>query len=122
MRVYRVGTSSGAAVEWVGTKEQAERCSDDHTWDLVEVPENKAGLLGWLNENAVGLSDDDGPIVAAAPPAPAPFVTKSETMDEGLRRITVEEEIQSCDLPRLANLASNVAWRFQELSKLGGGA
>lgn len=37
---------------------------------------------------------------------------------ENLRRISVEEEIQSCDLPRLATLASNVAWRFNELAKL----
>lgn len=33
------------------------------------------------------------------------------------RQISVEEEIQNCDLPRLATYASNVAWRFKELSK-----
>ncbi len=38
-------------------------------------------------------------------------------MSEALARISVEEEIQSCDLPRLAVLAQNVAWRFQELGR-----
>lgn len=33
------------------------------------------------------------------------------------RQISVEEEIQNCGLPRLATLAANVAWRFEELSK-----
>ena len=36
---------------------------------------------------------------------------------ESLRRISIEEEIQNCDLPHLAVLAENVAWRFHELAR-----
>lgn len=120
MRVYRI-TSEGDTIEWVGTKEAAEQCGEGCTWELVEVPESKQALLAWLNENAVELSGP-GLVQVVEATTPSPFVGKSETFEESLRRITVEEEIQNCDLPRLAVLASNVAWRFQELAQKGGAA
>src|SRR3546814_7285344 len=55
---------------------------------------------------------------AVAPPPPNRVeVSFVEPKDEIIRQISVEEEIQNCDLPRLAVLAQNVAWRFEERSE-----
>lgn len=107
MRLYR--TSNG---EWAGKQSAAARLVRENggSWEQVDVPTDKAGLISWLNERRGEVV----PMQAASEPAP--------TVADGQRTksawmISTEEEIQSCDLPRLAVLAENVAWRFHELAR-----
>lgn len=79
----------------------------------IEVPwEKKETLAAWLSELAV--------LKLEQPREPEPWELKrAERKAELERSLGIEEEIQSCDLPRLAVLASNVAHRFAELAKKG---
>lgn len=108
MRLYL--TSTG---QWTGTQSDAAGLvrANGGTWEQVDMPDDKAGRIAWLNERWARSSP--GPALST-PSAP----TYAEAQRaENLRRISIEEEIQSCDLPRLAVLAENVAWRFHELAR-----
>ena len=114
MRLYR--TQSG---QWTGTQAEAVRLAridSAGSWDQVEIPTDKPGLLAWLNEHCAQ------PIAApplSASPTMAPGIAEQEEARrvEAARQIAVEEEIQSCGWTRLATLASNVAWRYHELAR-----
>ena len=116
MRLYR--TRSG---NWAGTQADAARIARDDGsaghWAQVEVPTDKPGLIAWLSAQPIAEDAAD----------PAPLFDPIAAPDDGFRvdadrRIGVEQEIQSCDLPRLAVLAQNIAWRFHELARQGGAA
>jgi len=107
MRLYL--TSTG---QWSGTQSDAAGLvrANGGTWEQADVPTDKPGLIAWLNDRQAGAAP------ATAPPASKPTDADAQRA-EGLRRISIEEEIQGCDLPRLAVLAENVAWRFHELAR-----
>lgn len=111
MRFYR--TRAG---NWEGTQADAKRIAREDgsagNWQMVEVPTEKAALLDWLKLNFPLPVDASPSAPTAAPPSQV-----ADSTNETARRITVEEEIQSCGLPRLAVMAENVAWRFHELAK-----
>jgi hypothetical protein len=117
MRLYR--TRSG---NWAGTQADAARIAREDgslgKWQQVDVPTDKPGLIAWLS--AQPIADEPVEITHSAAddlkivPIPAP---DDAFAAEAARRATIEEEIQRCDLPRLAVLAQNVAWRFHELGK-----
>lgn len=102
MRLYL--TSTG---EWTGNQSDAAGLvrANGGTWEQIDVPTDKPGLIAWLTQQWARFSMIAEPTGADAQRA------------ESLRRISIEEEIQSCDLPRLAVLAENVAWRFHELAR-----
>ncbi len=107
MRLYL--TSTG---QWSGTQSDAAGLvrANSGTWEQVDVPTDKPGLIAWLNDRQAGAAS------VTAPPTSKPTGADAQRA-ESLRRISIEEEIQSCDLPRLAVLAENVAWRFHELAR-----
>ena len=109
MRLY--STDAG---RWAGNRNDAARLAraDGGAWSLVDVPTDKTGLIEWLNARTFG---QPRPLKAVEPPASS----GDPAREEQARRISVEEEIQNCDLPRLAVLAENVAWRFHELARDG---
>lgn len=96
---------------------EPERCrapparADGGAWSLVDVPTDKTGLIEWLNARTFGQPRQTSSRAAR--------VERDPAREEQARRISVEEEIQNCDLPRLAVLAENVAWRFHELARDG---
>ena len=109
MRLYL--TSTG---EWTGNQSDAAGLvrANGGTWEQIDVPTDKRGLNALLTPRGAGFSSIEGP--------PAPITAPPETdaqRAESLRRISIEEEIQNCDLPHLAVLAENVAWRFHELAR-----
>lgn len=109
MRLYC--TDAG---QWAGNQNDATRLAraEGGAWSLVDVPTDKTGLIKWLNTRTAcqpSRAHADEPPASSSDPA----------RDERARRISVEEEIQNCDLPRLAVLAENVAWRFHELAREG---
>ena len=109
MRLYL--TSTG---EWTGNQSDAAGLvrANGGTWEQIDVPTDKPGLIAWLTQQWARFS------TIAAPSAPMTAPTDADAQRaESLRRISIEEEIQSCDLPRLAVLAENVAWRFHELAR-----
>lgn len=110
MRLYL--TSTG---QWSGTQSEAAGFAraNGGTWQQIDVPTDKPSLIAWLNNQHIGSA----PVLA--PPVSVPTDAEARRA-ENLRRIGVEEEIQNCDLPRLAVLAENVAWRFHELAREGG--
>ena len=108
MRLYL--TSTG---EWTGNQSDAAGLvrANGGTWEQVDVPTDKPGLIAWLTDQWARFA------IVPAPMAPTGPADADALRAENLRRISVEEEIQSCDLPRLAVLAENVAWRFHELAR-----
>ena len=109
MRLYL--TSTG---EWTGNQSDAAGLvrANGGTWEQIDVPTDKPGLIAWLTQEWARFSM----IAARSAPMTAPTDVDAQRA-ESLRRISIEEEIQSCDLPRLAVLAENVAWRFHELAR-----
>lgn len=107
MRLYLTTTG-----QWSGTQSDAAGLvrASGGTWEQVDVPTDKPGLIAWLNDRRACAAP------VTAPPASTPTGADAERA-ENLRRISIEEEIQRCDLPRLAVLAENVAWRFHELAR-----
>ena len=108
MRLYL--TSTG---EWTGNQSDAAGLvrANGGTWEQVDVPTDKPGLIAWLTDQWARFA------IVPAPSVPTPTTDTDAQRAENLRRISIEEEIQSCDLPRLAVLAENVAWRFHELAR-----
>lgn len=118
---------------------QADAKKADKGFETVEFPfaaSPKSDFVEWLNNGSWPRAsveadardrDDDWDAIqrldlpeTARQPQPQTAADLQRAKDfsvENVRRISVEEEIQSCDLPRLATLASNVAWRFNELAK-----
>lgn len=116
MRLYR--TRSG---NWVGTQADATRVaredgSNGH-WRQVEVPTDKPGLIAWLGSQQIAEETIDRASLLDPIPATVAPANLADVPTEAAARISVEEEIQRCDLPRLAVLAQNIAWRFHELGK-----
>ena len=108
MRLYL--TSTG---EWTGNQSDAAGLvrANGGTWEQIDVPTDKPGLIAWLTDHWARFA------IVPAPSVPTPTTGTDAQRAENLRRISIEEEIQSCDLPRLAVLAENVAWRFHELAR-----
>ena len=108
MRLYL--TSTG---EWTGNQSDAAGLvrANGGTWEQVDVPTDKPGLIAWLTDQWARFA------IVPEPSPPMPTTGADAQRTENLRRISVEEEIQNCDLPRLAVLAENVAWRFHELAR-----
>lgn len=102
MRLYL--TSTG---KWTGNQNDAAGLvrANGGTWEQIDVPTDKPGLIAWLTQQWARFS------------MIAPMTAPTDADAQRLRRISIEEEIQSCDLPRLAVLAQNVAWRFHELAR-----
>lgn len=108
---------------------QADAKKADKGFETVDFPfaaSPKSDFVDWLNNGSRDCGDDwdaiqrlDLPETARQPqPQTAADLQRAKDFSvENARRISVEEEIQSCDLPRLATLASNVAWRFNELAR-----
>lgn len=108
MRLYRISTG-----QWTGKQSDAVGLArvTGGTWEQIDVPTDKSGLIAWLTHQWARFS------AVQAPPVPTALTDADAQRAENLRRISIEEEIQSCDLPRLAVLAENVAWRFHELAR-----
>lgn len=114
----------------------AQRWADEE-FALNKMLDEQSVELVRLSEKPIPTSDkDNSPEVAdcaeivpqlavsddkpGSPPPPTISVEIQKDREftaEIRRQISVEEEIQNCTLPRLASLAANVAWRFEELSK-----
>lgn len=109
MRLYRTDTG-----QWTGKQSDAAALAraSGGTWEQVDVPTDKPSLIAWLTDQWARFSMSAEPSALKAAPTDA-----DAQRAESLRRISIEEEIQSCDLPRLAVLAENVAWRFHELAR-----
>lgn len=98
--------------------------SSDGTWSAtavagskaVEVPwEKRETLAAWLTEIGAGKTSEQ-----VKPPERSQWETQAELRHKEIEKaLGIEEEIQNCDLPRLAVLASNVAYRFAELARKG---
>ena len=112
MRLYR--TSTG---QWSGKQSDAAGMAraTGGTWEQVDVPTDKPSLIAWLTDQWARFAT-----VPASRPSAPPSDAEAQR-SENLRRISIEEEIQRCDLPRLAVLAENVAWRFHELARASRG-
>lgn len=82
---------------------------------MVDVPwDKKESLAAWLSEQSVMKLETPG--------EPQHWeLRKRDRAAEIEKALGVEEEIQTCDLPRLAVLAANVAYRFGELARKGEG-
>lgn len=108
MRLYL--TSAG---EWTGNQSDAAGLAraNGGTWEQIDVPTDKPGLIAWLTGQWARFS------IVPTPLCPSATTEAEAQRAESLRRISIEEEIQSCDLPRLVVLAENVAWRFHELAR-----
>lgn len=128
------------------TGTQADARAVNKQFDQIDIPTDKAGLMAFaqkwadqefemnklLDEMGAELNrlaavvpereENEAPAVIDPEIVPSgktdPHVKASLDFSAEVRRqISVEEEIQNCDLPRLATLASNVAWRYKELSE-----
>lgn len=102
MKLYRTPTG-----HWAGNQDDARALAKQHNteWELCEVPENKAGLLAFLNENRVGAVDDfvtpEEEVVNTGSTfdTPTPVVFPTETVHQKqLRRLEVEEFIFAAPL------------------------
>lgn len=127
MKVY---LANGIYIE---KQEDARKAARLHNtkFETVDFPfaaSPKSDFVDWLNNGKwprasveVNAQDRDDTfvddLIARAPKTP-PIPKPDERFIEQVRvDISIEEQIQTCDLPRLATLASNVAWRFNELAK-----
>lgn len=123
---------------------KAEAKSSGKGFEAVDLPfgaSPKADFIVWLNEQQAGIAKlakiVNAPIVVgepyesalpafqprkpmivqAGPPTPADIAADREKVAARLDRISIEEEIHSCDARRLGTLADCVANRFHELAK-----
>ncbi|WP_079638727.1 hypothetical protein [Sphingopyxis flava] len=113
---------------------QADARAVNKQFEQFDIPTDKAGLLAiaqsWCDEvfelnklmdemraDLEGRVPEREETSTEQPPTPSNVPEREEFVTEVRRQISVEEEIQSCDLPRLAVLAQNVAWRFEELAR-----
>lgn len=116
------------------------------TVDFPFAASPKSDFVDWLNNNSVAalvapkFTESDTPLLVepkgepydsalpafqprkpmvaqAGPPTPADIAVDREQRAERLDRISVEEEIHSCDARRLGTLADCIANRFHELAK-----
>lgn len=129
MIFYKAKAEDGRVV-LAGT--QADARAVNKEFNQIDIPTDKAGLMAfaqrWADEefklnkllDEMNAELAKGELERPPPslPQPDPHVKASLDFSAEIRRqISVEEEIQNCDLPRLATLASNVAWRYKELSE-----
>lgn len=120
------------------TGTQADARAVNKQFEQIDIPTDKAGLLAFaqrwadqefemnklldemgaeLNRLIAGEPDGSGAAEEGSTPSLPQPPPKDEFIAEVRRQISVEEEIQNCDMPRLASLAQNVAWRYKELSE-----
>ncbi|WOF44308.1 hypothetical protein KNJ79_05095 [Sphingopyxis indica] len=131
MIFYKAKAEDGRVV-LAGT--QADARAINKQFEQVDIPIDKAGLMAfaqrWADEEfhlntvidmqsaeIVRLTAGEPDGSGAAEEGSTPSLPQLQLTNDTLDRISVEEEIHNCDLPRLAVLAQCVAWRFQELGK-----
>src|SRR3546814_16037425 len=90
MRLYL--TSTG---EWTGNQSDAAGLvrANGGTWEQIDVPTDQPGLIAWLTQQWTRFPT----IAAPSAPITAPTATDAQRA-ESLRRISIEDEIQNCDL------------------------
>lgn len=114
--IFYLATDPEGRDQLAGTQADARAVNKD--FQQIDIPTDKAGLMAYIQKLM------DAAQVAPEPtPKPVPVTPSQPTADQQFiakveREITVEEEIQKCELPRLATLAQNVAWRFEELARM----
>lgn len=133
MKLYHIQRTG----EWTGTKAEAQRLAARAraTFDLVDVPTDKDGLLAFLNSREAGVLHDDVLVYAVedapatgqgelvitpmqAPPPPPDMARPAIVAQE----ISVEEAIAGAGYPRALRLAEHVHCRLMEHARAAGGA
>lgn len=118
MRFYRAITDG----RWHTSADRAGKGAEP-----FDVPTDKSGLLGWLNDNvrADVLPDEPAEMrerqlredTDAPAMKPLQLIEAFKALPDGMRSIAVEEEIQGCGGMRLASLTSQVISRIEELRR-----
>lgn len=124
MKLYKVNMPLYApALAWEGTQDDAKACARANpgsTWEAVEVPTDKAGLLAWLNNNAT-FYDLERPTTEPEPSKPdvCPACKRTPAaqakMAAGLDSLVLVERIMAAEGWELARLTEAVIERLCEL-------
>lgn len=115
MKLYRTPTG-----HWAGNQDDARALAKDldTTWEPCEVPDNKAGLLAFLNQHSVGAVSFDTPEVRTpnderVPEPPATVHPAQKVWD----RLSMEEAILVAPLDTAVALAELVMSRIRDFAR-----
>lgn len=94
MRLYRSDDIS-AERQWAGTQDEANRLWGRGSWEQVEVPTDKPGLLAWLNANGPDSRADIEPVAAPSEvsEAPASYAAVSIAIDEAWEALPLARKL-----------------------------
>ncbi|WP_242098161.1 hypothetical protein [Sphingomonas sp. CROZ-RG-20F-R02-07] len=132
MKLYRLTIDNRA--QYVGTQADARATKREtgQTWAEVEVPTDKAGLIAFLNENAVAMP---APLAPKPPTTPAPAIPLHVEATAPPKALDATSVFARMDNPSLSidvivegiaamkggyalkRVAGAVAIRFEELSR-----
>lgn len=115
MKLYRTPTG-----HWAGNQDDARALAKDlnTTWEPCEVPDNKAGLLAFLNKYSVGAESFDTPEVhtpKVEPVAQTPALV--HPAQKQWDRLAMEEAILVAPLDTAVALAELVMSRIRDFCK-----
>lgn len=112
MKLYRTHTG-----HWAGNQDDARALAKayDTEWEPCEVPDNKAGLLAFLNEHSVGADKPTQIVYRAEPVTPAKPEEPKEL--KGWTRLDMEEAILSAPLETAVALAELVMSRIRDFTR-----
>ncbi|MEO1169633.1 MAG: hypothetical protein AAFW97_13075 [Pseudomonadota bacterium] len=110
MRLYR--TADG---EWIGTQADARSAAEGRGWEQVEVPTDKAGLLGFLNDMEAKNPRREASSILQAPEEAEAVKQSNRDLQ---RSIDIDEEIAAADFPTTIRLAEHIHGRLEEHRQL----
>lgn len=115
MKLYRSPTG-----HWAGNQEEAKALGKEHstTFQLCDVPYDKAGLLSFLNEHRVGAQTNTAVSVPAQPVAQPSYVEVQDRTtalrQKLLDRLSMEEYITQAPLDEAVALAEHIMARIRD--------